>query len=458
MAMGKRKACRQPPLFVAATDLPRTPAHPFYERLNQILAQHEFDPFVEGLCQPFYATTLGRPSLEPGKYFRLLFLGFFEGIDSERGIAWRLADSFSLRDYVGYAFHEATTDHSTISRTRRLIDLETHSQVFQWVLTLLATEGLIQGKTIGVDATTLEANAALRSIVRRDTQETYEEFLTRLAQASGIETPTREDLAKVDRKRKNKASNKDWENPHDPDAKIAKMKDGSTHLAYKVEHAVDLGEGAVGAVVAMTLVGADQGDTATLMPTLGQAAENLQAAAADPEAAAQMDAERVREAVTDKGYHSNGSLLDLDEANTRSYVPEPDRGERDWEGKEEERKAVYANRRRIRGARGKRLLRRRGEYLERSFAHAYETGGMRRLHLRGRENILKRLLVHVSGFNLSLVMRKLIGKGTPRGLQGLVCGVISWFWWLGLVVKDVRRPLVEFHQPQRSASAFLSRH
>jgi transposase len=458
MAMGKRKTCRQEPLFLAATDLPRTPAHPFYERLNQILGEHQFDPFVEGLCQPFYAEVLGRPSLEPGKYFRFLLLGYFEGIDSERGIAWRLADSFSLRAFVGYTQYELTADHSTLSRTRRLIDLETHSEVFQWVLTLLAKEGLIQGKTVGVDATTLEANAALRSIIRRDTKETYEEFLTRLAQASGIETPTREDLAKVDRTRKNKASNKDWENPHDPDAKIAKMKDGSTHLAYKVEHAVDLGEGAVGAVVAVTLTGADQGDTATLMPTLGQAAENLQAVAADPEAAVQMDAERVREAVTDKGYHSNGSLLDLDEANTRSYVPEPDRGERDWEGKEEERKAVYANRRRIRGPRGKRLLRRRGEYLERSFAHAYETGGMRRLHLRGQENILKRLLLHVSGFNLSLVMRKLIGKGTPRGLQGLVCGVVSWFWLLGLVVKDARRHLVEFHQAKRSASTFLSRH
>jgi transposase len=369
--------------------------------LNQILAEHPFDPFVEELCQPFYAEVLGRPSLEPVKYFRFFLLGYFEGIDSERGIAWRLADSFSLRAFVGDAPYELTADHSTLSRTRRLLDLETHSQVFQSVLTLLAKEGLIQGKTVGVDATTLEANAALRSVIRRDTEETYAEFLTRLAQASGIETPSREDLAKVDRTRKNKASNKDWENPHDPDAKIAKMKDGSTHLAYKVEHAVDLGEGAVGAVVAVTLAGADQGDCATLMPTLGQTAENLQAIAADPDAAAQMNAELVREAVTDKGYHSNASLLDLDESGTRSYVPEPDRGERDWEGKEEERKAVYANRRRIRGVRGKRLLRRRGEFLERSFAHAYEMGGMRRLHLRGRKNILKRLLLHVSGFNLS---------------------------------------------------------
>jgi transposase len=456
MAMGKRKTSRQEPLFLATTDLPRTPAHPFYERLNHILAEHQFDPFVEGLCQPFYADVLGRPSLEPGRYFRFLLLGYFEGIDSERGIAWRLADSFSLRAFVGYAPFELTADHSTLSRTRRLLDLETHRQVFQWVLTLLAKEGLIQGKTVGVDATTLEANAALRSIVRRDTQETYEAFLTRLAQASGIETPTREDLAKVDRTRKNKASNNDWVNPHDADAKIAKMKDGSTHLAYKVEHAVDLGEGASGAVVAVTLTGADQGDTATLLPTLGQAAENLQVVAADAEAAP-MDAERVREVVTDKGYHSNGSLLDLEESNTRSYVAEPERGERDWEGKEEERKAVYANRRRIRGARGKRLLRRRGEYLERSFAHAYETGGMRRLHLRGQENILKRLLLHVSGFNLSLVMRKRIGTGTPRGLQGLVGGVFSWLRLLWLVATDAWRPLGAFHRAKGSAPMLLPR-
>jgi transposase len=458
MAMGKRKICRQEPLFLAATDLPCTPAHPFYERLNQILAEHQFDPFVEGLCQPFYAEVFGRPSLEPGKYFRFLLLGYFEGIDSERGIAWRVADSFSLRAYVGYARYEATADHSTLSRTRRLIDLETHSHFFQWVLKVLADEGLIHGKTIGVDATTLEANAALRSIIRRDTKETYQEFLTRLAQASGIETPTREDLAKVDRKRKKKGSNKDWEHPHDPDARIAKMKDGTTHLAYKAEHAVDMGEGAVGAVVAVTLVGADQGDTATLTPTLGQAAENLQAAAATPETAAKMDTELVRETVTDKGYHSSDSLMDLDESGTRSYVPEPDRGRRRWEGKEAEREAVYANRRRIRGRRGKRLLRRRGEYVERSFAHAYETGGMRRLHLRGRENILKRLLVHVGGFNLSLVMRKLIGKGTPRGLQGLSFALFSLFWSLWLLIKGFQRSLDAMDQAQRPNSAFSTPH
>jgi transposase len=425
MAMGRRKRHHQQPLFVATSELPRTPAHPFYERLNQLLDQHHFDRFVEALCQPFYHDSLGRPSLPPPQYFRLLLLGYFEGIGSERGIAWQAADSLSLRAFLGYDLHEAAPDHSTISRTRRLIDLETHEQVFQWVLKVLAEHDLLRGKTVGIDATTLEANAAMRSIVRRDSKETYQEFLTRLAKASGIETPTREDLVKIDKGRKNKASNKEWEHPHDPDARVAKMKDGSTHLAHKVEHAVDLGEGASGAVLAIALQGADLGDTATLLPTVGTTVHNLRAVADDPATQDKIAEDRVAEVVTDKGYHSNETMTDLAELEMRSYVPEPERGRRDWEGKEAEREAVYANRRRVRGRRGKRLLKRRGEYLERSFAHAYETGGLRRVHLRGRENILKRLLVHGGGFNLSLVMRKLVGRGTPRGLQGRRAGSLG---------------------------------
>jgi transposase len=399
MAMGKRRDTQRP-LFVVTADLPRTPAHPFYDRLNQLLDDHQFDPFVQGLCAKFYHDSLGRPGLAPGRYFRLLLLGYFEGIDSERGIAWRAADSLSLRAFLGYTLDEATPDHSTISRTRRLIDLETHAELFRWVLTVLAEHDLIRGKTIGIDATTLEANAAMRSIIRRDTKQTYEEFLTRLAQASGIETPTREDLARIDKGRTNKASNKEWEHPHDPDARVAKMKDGTTHLAHKVEHAVDLGEGASGAVLAVTLQAADLGDTDTLLPTLGTAAHNLRALADDPATHDKIAEDGVAEVVTDKGYHSNGTMTDLADLEVRSYIPEPDRGRRDWEGKEAEREAVYGNRRRMRGRRGKRLRRRRGEYIERSFAHAYETGGMRRVHLRGRENILKRLLAHVGGFNL----------------------------------------------------------
>jgi transposase len=416
MAMG-RKRDRQQEMWIATNELPRSRGHIFYDWANQILTAAGFDAFAEAECVRFYKSeTMGRPSLAPGVYFRMLLIGYFEGIDSERGIAWRCADSLSLKSFLGYQLTDATPDHSTISRTRRLIDIETHGRIFTWMLEVLANHGLVDGKTIGVDATTLEANAAMRSIVRRDTGESYSEFLTRLAKASGIETPTKEDLAKLDRKRANKGSNEEWEHPDDPDAKITKMKDGRTHLAHKAEHAVDM---ETGAVLAVTLQDANAGDTTTICETLVTVAEQIEMLIEDAEAARGVAPNWLSELVTDKGYHSNETLIDLKEFEIRSYVSEPNRGRRNWIGKEEERIAVYANRRRIRGERGKRLLRRRGLMLERPFAHCYETGGMRRIHLRGRENILKRLLIHVAGFNLSLVLRLMIGKGTPRGLQDL---------------------------------------
>ena len=281
---------------------------------------------------------------------------------------------------------------------------------------MLAKEDLLEGKTLGVDATTLEANAALRSIVRRDTGQKYNEFLKDLAKASGIETPTREDLAKVDRGRPHKGSNEDWKHPYDPDAKITKMKDGRTQSPRRPEHAVDMD---TGAVVAVTLQPANRGDTASLPETINQADANLVAVMKDAEAAKGLSEKVLSETVADKGYHSNDVLVDQGKQEIRTYIAEPDRGRRDWEGKADEQKAVYANRRRIRGKRGKRLMRKRGEYVERTFAHCYETGGMRRTHLRHHDNILKRLLIHVAGFNLGLVMRRTLGRGTARGLQGL---------------------------------------
>ena len=281
MAMSRRKdRARTPGLWIATNALPVTGGHPFYQRLNQVLDTHAFDAFVEAQCAPFYAATVGRPSLLPGTYFRLLLIGYFEGIDSERGVAWRTADSLALRGFLGLDLDEAPPEHSTISRTRRLIDLETHRAVFTWILQVLATTDLVKGQTIGIDATTLEANAALRSIVRRDSGETYQEFLTRLAQASGIETPTRADLARVDRKRPKKGRNTDWRHPHDPDARITKMKDGRTHLAHKAEHAVDL---ETGAIVGVTVQGADQGDTTTIAETVTAAAEELETVTAAAE-------------------------------------------------------------------------------------------------------------------------------------------------------------------------------
>jgi transposase len=267
-------------------------------------------------------------------------------------------------------------------------------------------EGLLEGQTVSVDATTLEANAALRNIVRRDTGQRYEEYLKQLAEAAGIENPTREQLARFDRKRKKKASNRDWTHPHDPDARITKMKDGRTHLAHKAEHAVDLSSGAL---LAVTLQPADQGDTTTIHQTLDEAQGVVR----------NFHERGVEEAVADKGYHSGAVLKQMHGQGIRSYIPEPDRGRRNWQDKRVEQQRVYANRRRVRGERSKRLQKLRCELTERSFAHMYETGGMRRVHLKGRENILKRLLIHAAGFNLALVMRKTLGVGKPRRLQGL---------------------------------------
>ena len=415
----KAQQGRQERFWVASTDLPRTVAHPFYEQLNRLLEEGGFDKFVEQQCARFYAERMGRPSLSPGRYFRLLLMGYFEGIDSERGMAWRAADSLGLRKFLSLSLEEMVPDHSTISRTRRLIDVETHQAVFRWVLRLLAEKGLLKGKTVGIDGTTLEANAAMRSIVRRDAGEEYEEFLRGLAKESGIETPTREQLAKLDRKRVNKGSNEDWVNPHDPEAEITKMKDGRTHLAYKAEHAVDL---ETGAVVAVTVSGGAAGDTQTILETLPQAGEHIAEVACttnNPEVGQRVKADGPQEAVTDRDNHNNDTLQAMVEVQVRSYISEPDRGQRHWKGKAEAQQAVYGNRRRIHGERGKELLRGRGELVERSFAHAYETGNMRRVYLRVRDNVLKRVLLQVGAFNLSLVMRQLFGKGTPRGLQGL---------------------------------------
>ena len=401
MAMGTRDP-GQIPMFLTPDQLPEAPTAPFFDKLNELLAHMGFDAYVEQLCRPCYAERMGRPSLAPGVYFRLLLLGYLLGIDSERGIALTVSDSLGLRRFLGYELHQNPPDHSTISRTRRRISLETHEQVFAWVLQRLREAGLADGRTVAVDATMLFANAALRTLRRKDSQEGYREFVEGLAAAAGVPTPTLAELAAFDRKRKGKTlSNQEWESPTDPDARVAKMKDGTTHLAHKAEHAVDL---ASGALVGVTLQAADQGDTATLGTTL-EAVDTAQGAG--PE-----------QVVADKGYHSDGVLLGLDEAGQAAHIPEPQRAERDFEGKPEAERVVKGNRERVASPAGKRLQKLRTEKVERSMAHMYETGGMRRLYLRGRANIRKRLLVHACGFNLGVLMRSVTGIGTPRTLQG----------------------------------------
>ena len=404
MAIGRRRKGRQREMFVAASRI-RALGNPFYRALNELLDEHDFDDFAEVICREFYAEKRGRPGIPPGVYFRMLMVGYLEGIGSERGIAWRCADSISLREFLGYGLSKNPPEHSSLSKTRKRLSVEAHAAVFGRVLELVQSSGLLRGRTLGVDATTLEANAAMRSIVRRDDASGYEEWLEQVARASGIETPTREELAKLDRKRPRKGSNKDWVHPHDPEARITRMKDGRTGLAHKFEQAVDMETGAVVAVTVQTM---DGGDTASLPNTLDEAERQLGDLGAEPQ-----------EVVADKGYHSNKTMKGVKGRGLRSYVSEPNRGLRNWKRDPDAQQPTYANRRRIRGNRGKRLLRRRGERLERGFAHLLTTGGLRRVHVRGQEEIRKRILIQAATFNLGLLMRKRFGFGTPRALQGL---------------------------------------
>lgn len=427
--MGTRKQRERQEELWYRSELPEAPGHPFYKRLNEVLDRDGFDRFCEGRCREFYHEKLGRPSLAPGLYFRLMMIGFFEGIDSERGIAWRVADSLTLRQFLGIGLDERTPDHVTISRTRRLISAAAHQQVFGWVLKRLARSGLLKGKTIGIDSTTLEANAAMKSIVRRDNRESYSDYLKRLAQAEGLEAEDAAAVRRMDRKRSKKMSNEEWVNPHDPEAEITRLKDGRTALAYKAEQAVDM---QTGAIVAVTTQGGACGDTESIGETLPAAAEAVaeQIAETTPEGKSVVNFAGVEEVVADKGYHSNEVVRHLRELGVRTYIAEPERGARQWDGKQVEQAAVYANRRRIRGARGKRLQAGRGERVERNFAHQFDTGGMDRLYVRGLHNVQKKLLIQAAACNLALLMRALYGAGKPRASHDRRDALVFAILWL----------------------------
>jgi transposase len=406
MAMGTRKHRERQESLWYRSELVEAPGHPFYRKLEQVLEKAGFDQFCQERCRSFYADNTGRPSLAPGVYFRLMLIGFFEGLDSERGIAWRTADSLSLRQFLNYGMDEATPDHVTISRTRRLFDAETHQAVFGWALEQLARNRLIKGKTIGVDSTTLEANAAMKSIVRRDTQEGYTRYLKRLAEAAEQETDAA-GLRRMDRKRAKTMSNREWVSPADPEAEITRLKDGRTALAYKAEQAVDMESGAI---LAITTHAGAAADTETLQATVCEAGVAVSELLDEPT----VNAAGVQEVIADKGYHSNETMQQMRNLQLRSYIAEPQRGQRKWKGKAAEQAAVYANRRRIERERGKRLLAQRGEKVERNFAHQFDTGGMDRLYVRGRENVHKKLLLQAAACNLALLLRSLYGAGKPR--------------------------------------------
>jgi len=414
MALGRRNKEQQPSFWISVDELPRSAGHVFYVKLNQLLREAGFDEFVEKLCEPYYHAGVGRPGIPPGVYFRMLLVGYFEGLSSQRGIAWRCADSLSLREFLGIRLGEETPDHSSLTRVRERLPLSVHREAFRFVLELADKQGLLRGKTVGIDATTLEADAAMKSIARRDTGEDWQEYVRRLMQEAGQidagDEPTVEEIARFDRQRKDKkVSNQEWQSKTDPDSRITKLKDGRTHLAYKAEHVVDL---ATELILAAEVYHADAADTDTMGLSISQAQDNLLSIEADL---------GIEEAVADKGYSANETLAELEfTEGLRTYVAEPRSGQRrNWKNKPaEERQAVTNNRRRVRGKRGRALQRQRSEKVERSFAHVCETGGGRRTWLHGLEKIRKRHLISAMARNLGLVMRALFGIGTARSLQG----------------------------------------
>lgn len=405
MAIGRRKE-KQSELFIPAVDLASGPGHPFYSKLNEVLADAGFDKFAEKKCALYYKDG-GRPGIPPGVYFRMLFIGYFEGLDSQRGIAWRCADSLALRSFLGVALTEATPVHASMTIIRQRLPESVFDAVFTFVLALLEKNGLLRGKTVGIDATTLEANAAMKSIVRKDTGADWNQFLRTLAQAEGIVNPTEEDLRRLDRGRKDKkVSNEQWRSRTDPDSRIAKMKDGRTHLAYKAEHAVDL---VSEAIVATVVTHADKSDAETAPLTLSLADANVALAGSK---------NTVTEAVMDKGYHDNRLLAWCAKQEVRTYIPERRQKVRRWTDKPAKHQAAFrANRRRVRGEKGRRLNRWRSERCERTFAHVCETGGGRRSWLRGQHNVVKAHTLKCAAYNLGLLLRKVWGFCKPRNAE-----------------------------------------
>ena len=421
MALGRRKQ-KQTDLFIPTAQLAKGPAHPFYAKLNDVLAAAGFDDFVEGLCAPYYKDG-GRPSIPPGVYFRMLFIGYFEGLDSQRGIAWRVADSLALRAFLGVSLTEATPVHASMTIIRQRLPETLFDQVFTWVLELLKQKGLLNGKTLGLDATTLEANAAMKSIVRKDNGADWKEYLRTLAEAEGIENPTDDDLRRLDRQRPDKkVSNEQWQSPTDPDSRIAKMKDGRTHLAYKAEHAVDLKSEAI---VSAHVTHADRSDPQTGAESLIFAQAQLVAAGSEV---------AVAQVVADKGYHDNRLLAQCLEWGVRTYIPERRQKTRCWTDKPSEYQAAFrANRRRVRGDKGRRLNRWRSERCERTFAHVCETGGGRRSWLRGLGNVAKAHVLKCAAYNLGLLLRKVWGMSKPRNWEAGVGAYFGALWAAFLV-------------------------
>jgi transposase len=410
----------QPSFWIARSELPTTPVNAFYRRLDRALAACDFGDAVRGLCEPFYeqdASRGGRPGIDPEVYFKMQMIGFFEDLPSERAIAARCSDSLSIREFLHYGLHEATPDHSSLTVIRQRLSSEVYEQVFRLVLKALKKHKLLKGRRLGIDASVLEANAALRSLEHRLTGEAYAEYVRKLAEAAGVDGSDAAAVRRFDKKRPDrKTSNDEWQNPHDPDAKIGRTKRGATRMIYKPEHVVDL---ETGAIVDADVRPGDEHDTADLTDKVLAVEARMNVAVGDSK-----DTQRVELLAGDMGYFKADEIWLLHEVGIETAIRDPLCNRRLDKLTDGERAAIEAARRTVDSDLGKAVLKLRAEVVERSMAHVLDCGGARRTTLRGRENIRKRYLIQAACANLSLLMRHLTGLGTPKQALAAACGVL----------------------------------
>ena len=422
----KQKAT-QPEFWVATHQLPKSAKATFYSKLDETLESFGFAEKVRQICAPAYKqTNLGRPGIDPVVYLKMIMVGFFEDLPSERAIAARCADSIAIRRFLNYELDENTPDHSSLTIIRQRLGLEIYQKVFTLCLRALQEHGLLRGKHLGIDSSVMEANASLRALVNRNTAEQYWDYVKRLAAEQGIDPEDAAAVRKFDRQRPGKGSNQDWENPHDPDAKIGPRKHGGTDMIYKPETVVDLN---TGAVVQAEVQPGDHTDHQGLATTILEAQQRINEARGEA-----ADALTVETVTADKGYYAVEQLQALQHEEIKTVIADPVSNRRLDKLQPEQRQAVQAALRSTRSKYGKALLRRRGMHIERSFAHILDCGGMRRATLRGWENLNKRFKLATAFYNLSQLMRKLFGFGTPKQLAALARAL---FWVLARLLSLV---------------------
>ena len=404
----KKNKQKQTSFWIATEELQVKPQITFFSKLDSLLEDIDFGKKIRKLCKPYYSDkTNCRPPIDPEVYFKMMTIGFFENIQSQRGIAARCADSLSIRDFLGYSINEATPDHSTLSETRYRLPVSVYSQIFSIILKALKDNGLVKGENLAFDSSIIEANASLLCLQNRMTEESYAEYIKQLAQEAGVNPEDKAAVARFDRKRKGrKTSNKEWYNPFDTDAKIGQTKDGATDMIYKPEHVVDLDTSAI--IDADVLLG-DTGDTNNLSERVVNAQIRLNDISENPVV------EKPAETITaDKGYYSVQEITEIQCLGFETVIPDKEFKRNMSKLSDEQALSVELAHSSIASKEGKALLKKRGSHVERSFAHVLDSGGERRTTLRGLENNRKRYLIATACYNLSLLMRTIFGVGTLK--------------------------------------------